>query len=190
MKNPYARLRSNDVGKDIELISPEEIGEAAVAVLKKEYSMPKDDLVIQTTRVLGFKRVTEAIYKYVARSINNYMKKNRIIEINGRYTFNDNEDEECAIEVTVDAVKQITPMVEKKGAKKNPKSSFNNIGKMIEKAIKERQDITIEYHSPSKGSSVRKIEPHSYDGIYIKAYCHLVNDNRTFRIDRIKKLKK
>jgi very-short-patch-repair endonuclease/DNA polymerase III delta prime subunit len=85
MKNPVARKRDpEDLNKGIEYISIEEIGEAALFVLKKEFSAPKDDLVDQTARILGFNRVTEQSYKYISKAIESYVRKNKIIKNDGR----------------------------------------------------------------------------------------------------------
>jgi very-short-patch-repair endonuclease len=89
MIKPFVRRRdSEEITKDIHLIDPEEIGEAALIVLKTEYSMPKDDLINQAARLLGFARVTEDISKYIWKSIDVYKKCNNILEINERFTFN------------------------------------------------------------------------------------------------------
>jgi predicted DNA-binding transcriptional regulator YafY len=65
---------------------------------------------------------------------------------------------------------------------------MKDIEKIIKHAVENQNTITIEYVSPSSGFSVRQIKPYSYDGIYIKAFCNLVNEDRTFRIDRVKKV--
>ena len=53
--------------------------------------MPKSDLINQTAKLLGFHRVTKDVYKYVEKSIDKYKDCNRILEINGRFTFNNEE---------------------------------------------------------------------------------------------------
>ncbi|MBU1868561.1 DUF3320 domain-containing protein, partial [Patescibacteria group bacterium] len=94
MIKPRVRKRdSKEIAKKIRLIAPEEIGEAALIVLKREYSMPKDNLIDQTAKLLGFDRVAEDTNKYIWESIDNYKKSNKILEINERFTFNIDEEE-------------------------------------------------------------------------------------------------
>lgn len=86
MEKPVVRKRdSGNLSKDIKLIAPEEIGEAALLALQKEYSMPWDDLVNQAAHLLGFDRVTEQVYVYVSASIKKYIKDHKIMEINDRF---------------------------------------------------------------------------------------------------------
>jgi len=88
MDKPIVRRRNcEDVSRKIELIAPEEIGEAALLVLKKEYSIPKDDLISQTASLFGFDRITEDIHNYVWEAIKKYKNQHKIVEINGRLTF-------------------------------------------------------------------------------------------------------
>jgi DEAD/DEAH box helicase domain-containing protein len=51
---------------------------------------------------------------------------------------------------------------------------------LFSQAARERLSIKILY-----GHKERLIEVHSFDGVYIKAYCHLKKDILTFRIDRV-----
>ncbi|HGM5807779.1 TPA: WYL domain-containing protein [Serratia marcescens] len=42
------------------------------------------------------------------------------------------------------------------------------------------------YYEDSKGeNSYREVDIRSFDGLYIKAYCHRAGAMRTFRVDRI-----
>ncbi len=68
------------------------------------------------------------------------------------------------------------------------------IRKAIELAFETQGSITIEYFSPGRGEAVkRSIEPIlpivEHNGAeYVEAWCHLADDTRTFRIDRIVKI--
>ncbi len=82
--------------------------------------------------------------------------------------------------------------------KTGPKSSGHqpqgwDDGPQVEKywpKIEARQigaDFEIEYVNGSGESSRRRIHIQTYNGSpYLKAYCHLRNEPRTFRIDRIR----
>jgi hypothetical protein len=195
MIKPYVRRRdSKETNKNIRLVDPEEIGEAALIVLKKEYSMPKDDLIDQTAKVLGFTRVTEDIDRYIWKSIDNYKKCNKILEINERFTFNTDEEEDTGHELETfggkngDVINRIdSEKITIKG-KEDERNRLKHIEKIIKQAIENHYAITVEYISRSSGFTVRRIEPRYYDGIYIRAFCYLVKEDRTFRIDRIKKV--
>jgi len=86
MTKPPIRNRDGveGVSKKFELIAPEEVGEAAILVLKKEYGMPLEDLVNQTARILGYKRVTESMGSYMKKCIENYGKSNGMERSNGK----------------------------------------------------------------------------------------------------------
>lgn len=189
LNKPNVRNRESLDNKSIKLVAPEEIGEAALIVLKNEYSMPKDDLIYQTARLIGFNRITDDVNKYVWESIKSYMNQEKIVEINERFTFN--EDIESIEETqTGDSVKSEKVIIDKSVTtpKKEIKVELKDVEKIIIDAVENQKVINIEYNSPSKGFSVRDIKPFKYDGIYIKAFCYLVNAERTFRIDRIKKI--
>lgn len=200
LKKPKVRMRDFDkINKDIELICPEEIGEAAIIVLKREYSMPKDELITQTAKLLGFGRITENINKYIGKSLKIYIKDNKVLKINERLTFNDEEDQEEEIAEEKTKMKVYVKKEKVKLCKKEPKEKPSEEPKEEDKKIKEFENIIkdsisnktkikINYYSPRKGFSTREIKPFYYDGIYIKAFCHLVNEDRTFRIDRVKKI--
>lgn len=87
MDKPMIRCRdSADVNKNIEYIAPEEIMEAAMLVLEREYSIPKDSLVEQTANLLGIQRVTEDISKYIWKAIKGCKREQKIVDVNGRLT--------------------------------------------------------------------------------------------------------
>lgn len=63
----------------------------------------------------------------------------------------------------------------------------------VESACEQRASITIVYYSPARGEeTIRTIEPIMvYDrngAAYIEAWCHLDEDTRTFRVDRIMRI--
>jgi len=58
-KYPVRKRISEEAIRNVRLVSPEEIGEATLIVLKREFNIPKNELIIQTARLLGFKRITE-----------------------------------------------------------------------------------------------------------------------------------
>ncbi|MHA1378194.1 MAG: WYL domain-containing protein [Candidatus Helarchaeota archaeon] len=65
---------------------------------------------------------------------------------------------------------------------------------MLNKVIKIGNCVEIEYYSFNQEKfTQRKIEPEIIERrnskTYLNAFCHLRNDERVFRIDRIKKIK-
>lgn len=86
LKIPQVRRRDevDGISKKIDVIAPEEIREAALLVLSKEYAMPMDALANQTAGVFGYKRVTEDMSKYIIKSINMYKSSHHIIEKDGK----------------------------------------------------------------------------------------------------------
>ncbi|MBM3252731.1 MAG: DUF3320 domain-containing protein [Candidatus Omnitrophica bacterium] len=78
MTQPNVRIRESEDIKQIDLIAPEEIGEAAIIVLSKEYSMPFESLVYQTAKLLGFGRLPDETYFYIQKAINSYIKEGKI----------------------------------------------------------------------------------------------------------------
>lgn len=85
MYKPQVRKRdSEETSKKIRFIAPEEIGEAALIVLEKEFSIPVDDLVSQAARLIGFNRITDDVKQYVEKSIELYKKEGKIAEVENR----------------------------------------------------------------------------------------------------------
>ena len=85
MELPKIRNRETaDVSKKIEYIAPEEIREAAMFVLRKEYSAPRDSLINKVANLLGIRRVSEQTAEYVWDAIKIYKKEKKIAEIDGR----------------------------------------------------------------------------------------------------------
>jgi len=87
-------------------------------------------------------------------------------------------------------------------APENRRRSLNNDGKdeittnesslskrnIIENAIKQNKTLKIQYRSRYNRRTMRTIKPISVNGDFLKAYCHLRQDNRTFRISHIKEI--
>lgn len=66
--------------------------------------------------------------------------------------------------------------------------------KVLNKAIEDGLCAEIDYYSMSQGKfTKRKIEPESIERrsgrAYLNAFCHLRNEDRVFRVDRIKRIK-
>jgi very-short-patch-repair endonuclease len=57
---------------------------------------------------------------------------------------------------------------------------------IIENAIKAGKTLKIDYRSRYNNKTSRTIKPISINGDFLRAYCHLRRDNRTFRISHIK----
>ncbi len=87
MTTPMVRSRdSGEAPRDIEFIAPEEICEAAIIVLKQEYSIPWDGFVSQVAGIFGINRVSESMSKYIIKSLNRLVEDKRIIELDERLT--------------------------------------------------------------------------------------------------------
>lgn len=241
MEKPEIRDREgvDGISKKIEAIAPEEISEALYFVLSKEYGVPETDLIAQTARVVGYKRVTEEMGDYISKVIKKCKDSGHIIKKGDKFLLNlekskeeepmeppnkiiipnpeEKQKEKSQTKVppqslpiktkTKTKIVNICPQCHKiyddtwkrclqcniplgqKEISENPDIIFNekevNIKKIIQEAIDNKKAITIKYNSPTKGDSERTIEPFSLEGVYVKAYCHLVKSNRTFRIDRI-----
>jgi len=63
--------------------------------------------------------------------------------------------------------------------------STSEIKNIIINAINNKSLVTIKYKSASGDAKTRTIKPYKIDGIYVKAFCYLAKEDRTFRIDRI-----
>ena len=61
MQLPPVRQRVDDADRKIEFICGEEIAQAAVMALNLQFGMNRDDLVLESARLLGFKRATPDI---------------------------------------------------------------------------------------------------------------------------------
>jgi hypothetical protein len=78
MQSPAVRRRDDDADRQIDLICPEEIGEAAVLALELQFGMNRNDLVSETARILGFKRTTPYTCHVVNTAIDLATKTGRI----------------------------------------------------------------------------------------------------------------
>jgi len=83
------RRRSGDLPAKIELICDEEIAETIKLVIKHQFATMEDDLILQSSRVLGFKSTSEGISKRIKTVIqklidNNELKRlsNDMIDLN------------------------------------------------------------------------------------------------------------
>lgn len=58
--------------------------------------------------------------------------------------------------------------------------------RVLEHAIKRGSDVEIDYFTHARGEySTRRVTPRGLEGRYLVAHCHLRNEERTFRIERI-----
>ena len=149
--------------------------------------MPIDDLIMQVGKLFGYARVTEEISRSIRKGIKSYQDKSRILVKNEKLFVNDEYRE--PVDYTQKAkgkVKKEEAHVVKTKEKGTQRVEFE---KIIREAIEKRGCVTIAYRSRySMFDKVRKIEPQSFDGNYIIAYCHLVKEDRTFRIDKVKNI--
>jgi DEAD/DEAH box helicase domain-containing protein len=56
----------------------------------------------------------------------------------------------------------------------------NPLATLFERAAKSQSSVKMVY-----GAKERLVDVHTFDGLYIRGYCHLRKDERTFRLDRI-----
>lgn len=85
------KIRSRDVSgiiKRIDFICPEEISEAVKFVLKKEFSLPYENLISRTAKILGFSRTGEDIYSRISSQLNVLIKNGKIIKRDERLILN------------------------------------------------------------------------------------------------------
>ncbi len=68
---------------------------------------------------------------------------------------------------------------------KKPRASKEE---QIEGYIKNKKEILISYKNRFGNSTQRWIKPKSLNGRMLKAYCYMTKEDRTFRIDRIKRV--
>jgi DNA polymerase-3 subunit epsilon len=64
---------------------------------------------------------------------------------------------------------------------------------LLSEALTSRLSLEIHYVTPTQVVSVRRIDPLAVvpnrDALYLRAYCHLRQDERTFRLDRITEMR-
>jgi len=61
--------------------------------------------------------------------------------------------------------------------------------KVLQKAIAEGTTLLIVYRNAQGQSSTRNISPIAINDFHVKAHCHLRNEERKFRIDRIESIR-
>ena len=76
----------------------------------------------------------------------------------------------------------------------NPSYPTRETIKVLNNAIEKGICVEVEYYSNSRGEfTKRKIEPETIERrsgrVYLNAFCHLRNEERVFRIDRIKNIR-
>lgn len=76
--NIQARRRTGDPPAKIELICDGEIAEAIKFVLKQQFSTPLDELIVQTSRLLGFQATRENVSNQIERVIHTLIKKDEL----------------------------------------------------------------------------------------------------------------
>ena len=55
----------------------------------------------------------------------------------------------------------------------------------LEKALKSGKKVLMKYYSMTSGLTKREVSPIKLDSRYLTAFCHLRNEERTFRLGRI-----
>jgi DNA polymerase III subunit epsilon len=64
---------------------------------------------------------------------------------------------------------------------------------LLSEALSNRLSLEIHYMTPTQSVSIRRVDPIAVvpnrDALYLRAYCHLRQDERTFRIDRITQMR-
>ena len=89
--NVQARRRSVDPPAKIELICDEEIAEAVKIVLKKQFSTPLDELIVQTSRLLGFQATRVTVSKQIREVVCALIEKGDLQHLsNGMINLNSN----------------------------------------------------------------------------------------------------
>lgn len=79
MAVPHVRTRNGNDPRDINLICPEEIGQASWLLLKAQFGMSRQDLVTQTARVLGFNSTGASIAAAIDNAVELELKRGRIL---------------------------------------------------------------------------------------------------------------
>ena len=83
MKEPPVRVPApGDEARSIEIIALEEIEQAAVVVIKRNFGMTRDDLVRETARLLGHARTGDTVRSRIESGINRLIRRG-IVHQNG-----------------------------------------------------------------------------------------------------------
>ena len=77
-----------DVPRKIEYISFEEIAEAMLVIIKKSFSIQKNDLFVTTSRVFGFNRTGKTITAHFEKAFNILLVSKKIIEREEKISIN------------------------------------------------------------------------------------------------------
>jgi len=72
--------RSDDSRRGAEDLPPEEVSNAALAVMKNQISIPQTDLIRETALLLGFQRVGQNVERYIDEGISLLLKTKRVKE--------------------------------------------------------------------------------------------------------------
>ncbi|MGD9651369.1 MAG: hypothetical protein AB7V12_03265, partial [Candidatus Dadabacteria bacterium] len=80
MEAPEVRRRIDDPQPNIDLICKEEIAEAVQLVLKYQHATMIEDLVIQTSRLLGFQATRAETYAKIKKVVNLLLDNRKIIQ--------------------------------------------------------------------------------------------------------------
>lgn len=75
------RRRNHEEVSSIEWIAPEEIAEAVLFTLEHQYSTPIEDLIIQSSRVLGFKTTQKNTKNVINQQIDQMIQQNELEEL-------------------------------------------------------------------------------------------------------------
>ena len=79
----FNKIRTRDIPEavtNIEFISPEEIQNAIILVVKKEISISRDELIPKTARVFGFHHTGKKIQEYIENQITQLLLKKKIVK--------------------------------------------------------------------------------------------------------------
>jgi very-short-patch-repair endonuclease len=83
------RRRCGDTSVKIELICNEEIAETIKLVLKHQFATQQDDLIVKSSRVLGFKATSEAVTERIKTVIENLVSQSKLYHLsNGMIDLN------------------------------------------------------------------------------------------------------
>ena len=68
----FIRKRVNtEMNDNILYVSPNEIENAVIYIIKKEFFIPKEELIVQISKVFGYEHTGQRIKKYLNKIINN-----------------------------------------------------------------------------------------------------------------------
>ncbi|MFW6111151.1 MAG: AAA domain-containing protein, partial [Thermoproteota archaeon] len=81
---PLVRRRTGDLSTDIDQICDEEIAEATRIVLRHQFSTPKQELITQTSRLMGIQRTTTKVSHRIAQVIDRLVQTGEMINEEGQ----------------------------------------------------------------------------------------------------------